>query len=134
MDMAVHPFDPSDRNEVVLTVRTAVLRQFDCAAFDMIDHTDLFAAGRDDVHMVLDACDAYVRTLRWVAHAGLFFHELDRLFGALGDLVAHGFRRISDGVARVRGFVFDGTRHDHSPQNRYRQTNVVALFVGNRLP
>ena len=47
MDVAIHSFDPADRNEVVLTVRTVFLRQFNGAAFGVIDDTDLLAAGRD---------------------------------------------------------------------------------------
>ena len=37
MDVAIHSFDPSDRNEVVLPVRTVFHRQFDRAASDVID-------------------------------------------------------------------------------------------------
>ena len=106
MDMAIHSFDPAEWDEMVLTVRTIVLRQFDRAAFHTIDHTDLFAAGRDDAHMLLDAGDTHVRALRWAVHAGLFLHEIDRFLGALGNLVAHVLRRISDGVAPRPWFDF----------------------------
>ena len=72
MDVAIHSFDPSDRNEVVLTVRTVLLRQFDRAASDVIDHADLFATGRDHVHVLLDAGNAGVSTLCRTTDAGLF--------------------------------------------------------------
>ena len=72
MGVAIHSFDPSDRNEVVLTVRTVLLRQFDRAASDVIDHADLFATGRDHVHVLLDAGNAGVSTLCRTTDAGLF--------------------------------------------------------------
>ena len=78
MDVAIHSFDPSDRNEVVLTVRTVFLRQFDRAASNVIDHTDLLATGRDNVHMLLDAGDTGVRTFRRAPDAGPFLYEIDR--------------------------------------------------------
>jgi hypothetical protein len=86
--VAVHSFDPADRNEVVLTILTVFLRQFDRASSDVIDHADFLAAGRDNVHAFLDASDTGVRTLRWATHAGLFLHESNRFLGTLGDLVA----------------------------------------------
>jgi hypothetical protein len=115
MDVAIHSFDPSDRNEVVLTVRTVFLRQFDRAASDVIDHPDLFATGRNNVHVLLDAGDTRARTLRWAADAGLFLYEIDRFLSALRNLVANVLCGIHDSVARVRGFVLDRTRHDQSP-------------------
>src|ERR1019366_4446382 len=94
MDVAIHSFDPSDRNELVLTVRTVFLRQFDRTASDVIDHADLFATGRDHVHVLFDPGDPGVRTLGWAADAGLFLHEIDGLLGARSNLVAHVLRHI----------------------------------------
>ena len=91
MDVAIHSFDPTDRNEVVLSVRTVFLRQFDRAASDVIDHPDLFATGRDDVHVLLDAGETGICSFCWAAAASLFLHEIDRFLGARGDFVATFF-------------------------------------------
>ena len=61
--MTIDPLDPSYRNEMMLAIRTVVLRELDCPTLDLIDHAHLLSAGRNDVHVVCNRTDATISSL-----------------------------------------------------------------------
>jgi hypothetical protein len=58
-DMIIASFDPSDGDEVMLSVQTVIFHPFYCTVIDVIDDVHLLIAGRDDVHMLLHAREAW---------------------------------------------------------------------------